>query len=357
LNTEKNSLDIHIRHKEEKMSKLDSLEYDENCTYCMNNIFVKDAISTKHSLQEDLVRQQKLVHEINTLNDSLQTIQDFEKKRKAYDTIIEHIKTTEANKLRLENDKLRYDNTISNTNNQIQKVEMDIRYCEEHKEHIIKNIETSKLISDKRSILNTLKLELQNIEKLLNGLLYTRSSNINKQTQLNDELNRLAELQKDYNYYQLYMTAFSRDGIPYQLIGKALPKIESEVNNILSQIVDYQVHFNTDGKNINTYIVYDSEKFWPLELASGMEKFVASLAIRTSLINVSSLPRPPFLVIDEGMGNLDADNLNNMYVLFDYLKTQFEYMIVISHIDSIRDMVDSVIEITKLNEKSSIVYE
>ncbi len=87
-----------------------------------------------------------------------------------------------------------------------------------------------------------------------------------------------------------------------------------------------------------------------------MEKFVASIAIRTALINVSSLPRPPFLVIDEGMGNLDADNLNNMYILFDYLKTQFEYVITISHIESMRDMVDSVIEITKSGEKSLISY-
>jgi DNA repair exonuclease SbcCD ATPase subunit len=56
------------------------------------------------------------------------------------------------------------------------------------------------------------------------------------------------------------------------------------------------------------------------------------------------------------MGNLDADNLNNMYILFDYLKTQFEYVITISHIESMRDMVDSVIEITKSGEKSLISY-
>ena len=125
---------------------------------------------------------------------------------------------------------------------------------------------------------------------------------------------------------------------------------------MLSQIVDYEIMLNTDGKNINAFIVYDPDRYWPIELASGMEKFVASIAIRTALINVSSLPRPPFLVIDEGMGNLDADNLNNMYILFDYLKTQFEYVITISHIESMRDMVDSVIEITKSGEKSLISY-
>lgn len=357
LNTEKNSLDIHIQHKEVKMSNLKSLEYDENCTYCMNNVFVKDAITTKESLGVDIESRIRLTRIIQQISNELLAIQTYEKKKASYDTIVNHIKTMESIKLRLDNDKLRCETNITNINSQIQTINSDIRYCEDHRDAIIKNAQISAIILDKRSVLSKLKSELQIIEKHLNALLYARSSDIVKREQLTNELNRLNELQKDYKYYQLYMDAFSRDGIPYQLISKALPKIESEVNNILSQLVDYQIHFNTDGKNINTYIVYDTDKFWPLELASGMEKFISSLAIRTSLINVSSLPRPPFLVIDEGLGNLDAENLNNMYVLFDYLKTQFEYMIVISHIDSIRDMVDSVIEITKLQNRSSIVYE
>ena len=47
-----------------------------------------------------------------------------------------------------------------------------------------------------------------------------------------------------------------------------------------------------------------------LELTSGMEKFISSLAIRVALINVSNLPRPNFLAIDEGFGTLDSENLN-----------------------------------------------
>lgn len=360
LNTTKSelaSIEVHIRHNEEKMTKLDSLEYDENCTYCMNNVFVKDAIETKHSLQSDYDKRMSLKNDIESIESSLQTILEFEKKKKAYDFIVDTIKQSESNKLRIENDILRIGNSIAAVTKRNDDIVADIRFCEEHKEAIEKNAQIQRDINDKRAELANLKATLQKVEKHLQELLYIRSTNENKIQQINEQLKRMSQLQMEYTYYQLYMDAFSRDGVPYQLIGKALPKIETEVNNILSQVVDYQVHFNTDGKNINTFIVYDSEKYWPLELASGMEKFVSSIAIRTALINVSSLPRPPFLVIDEGMGNLDAENLNNMYVLFDYLKTQFEYVIVISHIDTIRDMVDSVIEITKLNNKSSIIYE
>ena len=85
-----------------------------------------------------------------------------------------------------------------------------------------------------------------------------------------------------------------------------------------------------------------------------MEKFIASLAIRTALINVSSLPRPNFIVIDEGLGTLDSTVLTNFSVFLDYLKTQFQFVIIISHIDVVRDIVDSQIDIRKENGFSSI---
>ena len=45
-----------------------------------------------------------------------------------------------------------------------------------------------------------------------------------------------------------------------------------------------------DGKNINNYIVYDDDRVWPLELSSGMEKFLSSLSMRVGLMSVSNLP-------------------------------------------------------------------
>ena len=111
-----------------------------------------------------------------------------------------------------------------------------------------------------------------------------------------------------------------------------------------------------DGKNILTFINYGIDNKWPIEMTSGMEKFISSLAIRASLINVSNLPRPNFLAIDEGFGNLDSENLNSMFSLFDYLKTEFDFMLVISHIDVMRDMVDDLIEISRKGQLSKVIY-
>jgi DNA repair exonuclease SbcCD ATPase subunit len=167
---------------------------------------------------------------------------------------------------------------------------------------------------------------------------------------------KLKDLTQQYKFYEYYLQAVNRDGVPYDLITTAVPYIEQEINNILTQLVDFNLMLEMDGKNINCYIVYDQDNFWPIELTSGMEKFVSSLAIRTALINVSSLPRPNFLAIDEGFGVLDSDNLNSIFNLFDYLKSQFSFMLVISHIDSMRDVVDHLVEIVKTNGNSKIYY-
>ena len=171
-----------------------------------------------------------------------------------------------------------------------------------------------------------------------------------------DSIKKLKELETQFKAYDYYLKAVNRNGVPYELISEALPKVQVEVNSILSQIVEFQILFETDGKSINTYIVYDDQNYWPLEMTSGMEKFISSLAIRTALINVSSLPRPNFIAIDEGWGTLDSDNLNSMFMLFDYIKTQFDFMLTISHIDTMRDIVDSVIEINRENGYSKVLY-
>ena len=68
-----------------------------------------------------------------------------------------------------------------------------------------------------------------------------------KTIEKNIEDTKLLETQSEA--YQLYTSAISRDGIPYDLISKALPTIEKEVNNILNQIVEFTVTLQTDGKN------------------------------------------------------------------------------------------------------------
>ncbi len=155
--------------------------------------------------------------------------------------------------------------------------------------------------------------------------------------------------------YDLYLMALSRDGIPYELISKTIPVIEKEVNDILdNMMVGFTLKLQMEGKNIDAYICYGDEQ-WSLELSSGMERFVSSLAIRIGLINVSTLPRPNFLVIDEGFGTLDSDNIANIGRAFGYLKNQFDFIMIITHLDIIKDYMDTLLPIEIDNEGFSKV--
>jgi len=168
-------------------------------------------------------------------------------------------------------------------------------------------------------------------------------------------IKHMQELSEKQIAYDYYLKAVGRDGIPYSLISKAIPYIQSYVNNILAQVTDFTVEIETDGKNINVYIAYDDNK-WPLELASGMERFVSSLAIRVALIKITNLPKPNFIAIDEGLGVLDSSNLNSMHMFFNYLKDTFKFSLIISHIDVVRDMVDVILSIDRKDDLSYIKH-
>ena len=171
-----------------------------------------------------------------------------------------------------------------------------------------------------------------------------------------EQLDTYKRLETEYKAYEYYLQSVKRDGVPYELIKKALPNIETEINNVLNQVVDFNMVLNTDGKNINGYIIYDEDNFWPLELTSGMERFISSLAIRVALINVSALPRPNFIAIDEGWGSLDRDHISSVTNLFEYFRTKFDFSIIISHVESMRDMVDNLIEVNKIENFSQIQH-
>ena len=96
--------------------------------------------------------------------------------------------------------------------------------------------------------------------------------------QVNESIEKLREMEIKYDGYEYYIKCVRRDGIPYQLISEVLPKLEIEINNILSPIVDFQVLLNTDGRNINSYIAYGSDEY----CASRINKWYGKIHIINS---------------------------------------------------------------------------
>ena len=166
--------------------------------------------------------------------------------------------------------------------------------------------------------------------------------------QVQKEREQYVKLLTEWKIYDLLLSATSKRGVPVHILSARLPKINAEISKILGTNTNFTIELEApiDSNTMNIFIDYgDSTR--PIECASGMEKMLASLAIRVALINVSTLPKSDILIIDEGFGTLDEVNIVACNRLLQSLKKYFKCILVISHVEGIKDSVDNVIEIQK----------
>jgi len=340
----------------ERKDHLDKHKYNEDCDICMENsqtiLEQKEKVESgikEHEVEFKSADEERLM--VNLLIDSLKgyeeewdKFQDAKDKEDKLDReisqLINKLSTTETEEIRLET--------------QIIQLEQLIEEYYKNEEQIKKNKEIREEITGVRDKLKIVKDDLKSVNGDILKLNGKISALQNQKETIEGRIEEVKDLEEQSKLFDYYLNALSKDGVSYELIEKSLPMIEGEVNNILAQIVEFGMQLEMDGKNINAYLVYGDQK-WSLEMCSGMERFISGLAIRVALINVCNLPRPNFLVIDEGFGTLDSENLQSLFMLFTYLKTQFDFVMVISHIDSMRDVVDGLIEIKKTPEGFSQV--
>ena len=344
---------ILITSKIDKIKKLENHRYDPNCKFCVENEFVKDAHKTKDSLESDKKEIQLLINEYKSLESSLEEKKGVVSLYENYQKTKEKISKNEKDILKCSNEKLLFKSKLEIHERNLKELERHITEYHSQKENIEKNRTLESTIEKMTKRVSLLNNMISEKSKDLTSLKILISS-LNKEIEMKlEKKSKISALEKSVWAEKAYSLSVSRDGIPFELISKAVPILEKEVNQILSQIVEFGVSIKTDGKNVITDIVY-SDNSWPLELSSGLEKFLTSLALRVALINISNLPRPNFIAVDEGFGCADGENLPSMNTLFSILKSNFDFMLIISHLDSLKDMVDSTIEIKKENGLSKI---
>ena len=101
------------------------------------------------------------------------------------------------------------------------------------------------------------------------------------------------------------------------------------------------------AEKINIFIKHPKHDARPLELGSGAEKTIASMAIRLAFLTVSNLPKPDVFILDEPGTALDEENMEGFIRILDMVKSFFKTVILISHLDSLKDCVDQQIIIDK----------
>ena len=348
---------VEIKGKLEKVSRLDKHEYDPNCKFCTNNSFVKDATKAKKELINDKVETTGMMGELDGLRTKLDSIKWVENTYETYTKLLTDrgiakdkcasasksiiIATTELERL------------DAATKAVIQQIEIYHR----NEVAVENNTKVQAKINAFRLTLTKLDGIAQKQHQTLMEISGRREMFKAANEKVTQILSEVTAMESEFDNYQFYLQAMGRDGIAYQVICNVCPEIEKEVNSILSQVVDFTVQFETDGKNIVPYILYPDKGKWVIELSSGFERALASIAIRVGLTNVSNLPKSNFCALDEYFSTLDADNLAVMPTLFSILKPQYDFILLISHIDALKDCSDKTIEITHDGNMAKVVFE
>lgn len=342
-----------LKKAQKSMSLLKDVEYDKNCSFCVTNIG-KTKEERIENVRIHFEAHRMLSEEYNEI------VLDTKIKK-----LKENLDRAISEKSILLEDRNRFINAIEllkkrNAEKEIKINQIDELISDYHSniKAITHNTKVQTQITEIKSKIDGLTKDLSGFRKNLSSAevgLGVSQSNLEQYTQKKDELD--AYINEKENY-AIYCNIMKRDELPFSLIIKTIPFLETEINNILQQIVSFSILFNIDeNKNLDIFIIYDDQRYWSLDLASGMEKFIVSLAFRVALTDMSNLSKSNFLIIDEGWGNLHSDNLSSVSNLLDFLKQQYKFILIVSHIDSIKDTADTLLEIKKENDFSHIRYE
>lgn len=214
--------------------------------------------------------------------------------------------------------------------------------------------------------LRALRLQLGRLNQELGGI-RQRLNTMDFISQRRDE--RRAKLQEtllERSIYQDLVQAFGKKGLQAMLIETAIPELEDEANRLLGLMTDnrMQVSFPTQrtargGDTIETLDIVIKDELGPrdYELYSGGEAFRVNFAIRIALSHLLAQragAKLQTLVVDEGFGSQDTDGRARLVEAIRAVQSEFEKILVITHLDELRDLFPVRIEINKTAAGSTI---
>lgn len=357
VNNKINLIKLNLNNIDSKLDKLKTHEYDPDCDYCVQNPFVRDA-------NKALSKRPKIESELNTLQGTRKSLRSaliaLEKSFNDVSWALDLSSATNLLEMEVKSDKSRVESLESKlivAEDRARTVDAAIQDMKQYEDIIAQNEVILKNIEKVKAKKNNIQSKIDQVDiNILNtsNLLSVQEERYSRYV---EDLDELRGLNERFLAYKNYLEVVKYDGLPTFLIGELLPVLEKEVNSILSTMVQFTLSFELDSsKNVRCYVSYGDNSRWSIEMGSGMEKFVSSLAIRVALIKNSNIPRPNFLGVDEGFGSLDSENVASIGRLFDFLRTQFDFILCISHVTDMRDMVDGFLDIHRSGLKSKINY-
>jgi DNA repair protein SbcC/Rad50 len=175
-----------------------------------------------------------------------------------------------------------------------------------------------------------------------------------------DSVTRQDALRREQSVYGDLAYAFGRRGVQAMIIETAIPEIEEEANRILSRMTDGRMHVKFETQRdvragmgtIETLDIKIADELGTrsYEMFSGGEGFRVNFAIRIALSRLLAHragTRLQLLVVDEGFGSQDQEGRDRVVEAIQAIEAEFEKILVITHLDDLRERFPVRIEVAK----------
>ncbi len=185
---------------------------------------------------------------------------------------------------------------------------------------------------------------------LLSGSLTTKQKHLETiKAEYEQEKAVIAQQDAIIQDYQIICTATGKDGIQALLIEEAIPEIEQEANQLLSQLTNNQAHIFIESlrdlkkggtKETLDIKISDQNGIRPYELFSGGEAFRIDFALRIAISKLLARRAGTALqtlIIDEGFGSQDDEGLSYIMDALHAIQNNFSKIIVVSHLPTMKD--------------------
>jgi DNA repair exonuclease SbcCD ATPase subunit len=318
--------------------------------------FIKDAYSAQGNvvvIEQNLIELREETEEIYGDIENLKP-GAIERKIEKYEEVLEMrddiYNTINQNELVIDKNKSK----ITTLGLEMEKLDSKIEEYEENRE-AIENLE--QLLNQKVEQQNNLKAQqiiLDECSEEIVALIKERGSLEQKLENLTSQKQEMETMRDGFAAYDLYMRCMHTNGISLDVIKKKLPVINDEISKVLANVVDFEVFFESEGNKLDIFIKHPKYEARPIEMGSGAEKTIAAMAIRLSLLSVSSLPKGSIFILDEPATSLDAENMEGFVRILDMVKSYYQTVLLISHVDSLKDIADMTIEIDKVDGFASV---
>jgi len=203
--------------------------------------------------------------------------------------------------------------------------------------------------------------DLENQRRTINSSITTNEGSI-KSLEEKIENNQkkivtIKEEEEKEKIYKIYLELYGKNGISKMIMKTMMPLINSELQRLMEDSCYFKLEIRINDKNEVEFIMTDNatgvEKL--MTSGSGFEKTISSLALRSVLSKICTLPHPGIIVFDEVFGKISNDNLEMVAEFFVKIKEYFDKIFVITHNPLVGQWSDCVVKIKKENNLSKVL--